>query len=171
MLHITADSRYVLFVNGEQVGRGPVRSWPKEQFYDSYDIGGQLRPGVRNTIAVLVLHFGVSNFYYLRGRGGLIAEIEADGRTLAATDAAWRTERLGGQRSNSPRMACQQGFGGSHRRARAGGRLGPSGVRRRRLGASPIDRTSRHGALDLARSARYSFFDGRKAVSRLDPVA
>lgn len=111
MLHITADSRYVLFVNGEQVGRGPVRSWPKEQFYDSYDIYGQLRPGVRNTIAVLVLHFGVSNFYYLRGRGGLIAEIEAGGRTLAATDTAWRTERLGGQRSNSPRMACQQGFG------------------------------------------------------------
>ncbi|SFB09165.1 Alpha-L-rhamnosidase N-terminal domain-containing protein [Cohnella sp. OV330] len=110
MLHITADSRYVLFVNGEQVGRGPVRSWPKEQFFDSYDIGGQLRPGSRNTIAVLVLHFGVSNFYYLRGRGGLIAEVEADGRTLAATDAGWRTARMGGQQSNSPRMACQQAF-------------------------------------------------------------
>lgn len=70
-----------------------------------------------------------------------------------------------------PSDGLPAGIRGSHRRARAGGRLGPSGVRRRRLGASPIDRTSRHGALDLARSARYSFFDGRKAVSRLDPVA
>ncbi|CAI6083622.1 family 78 glycoside hydrolase catalytic domain [Cohnella sp. JJ-181] len=110
MLHLTADSRYVLYVNGERVGRGPVRSWPKEQFYDSYDIGGYLRPGASNSIAVLVLHFGVSNFYYLRGRGGLIAEVEAGGRVLATTDGGWRTERLGGQRSNSPRMACQQAF-------------------------------------------------------------
>lgn len=110
MLHVTADSRYVLFVNGVQVGRGPARSWPKEQFYDSYDIAHLLRPGTSNTIAALVLHFGVSNFYYLRGRGGLIAEVEAGGHALAATDSEWRTERLGGQRANSPRMACQQAF-------------------------------------------------------------
>jgi len=109
-LHVTADSRYVLFVNGIRVGRGPVRSWPKEQFYDTYDIAHLLRPGTSNTFAALVLHFGVSNFYYLRGRGGLIAEVEAGGTTLAATDGEWRTERLGGQRANSPRMACQQAF-------------------------------------------------------------
>lgn len=109
-LHITADSRYVLYVNGQFVGRGPVRSWPKEQFYDTYDIGHLLVPGARNTVAALVLHFGVANFYYLRGRGGLIAEIEAGGKTLGGTGSDWRTARLGGQQSNSPRMSCQQAF-------------------------------------------------------------
>lgn len=109
-LHISADSRYVLYVNGERVGRGPVRSWPKEQFYDTYEVGSLLRAGAPNTVAVLALHFGVSNFYYLRGKGGLIAELEAGGRPLLATDASWRTRKLAGQASESPRMSCQQGF-------------------------------------------------------------
>jgi len=108
---ISADSRYNLYVNGQWVGRGPNRSWPKEQSYDPCEIGHLLRPGQVNTIAVLVLHFGVSNFYYLRGRGGLIAELHSDNGLLLATDAAWKTAPLAGQKANSPRMACQQGFG------------------------------------------------------------
>jgi hypothetical protein len=109
-LRISADSRYVAYVNGARVGRGPVRSWPAEQFYDVHSIGHLLKPGARNTIAVLVLHFGVTNFYYLRGKGGLLAEVTANGGTLAATDGSWRTEKLAGQDPSSPRMACQQGF-------------------------------------------------------------
>lgn len=68
-LSITADSRYVLYVNGQLVGRGPVRSWPFEQAYDTYDLRHLLRPG-RNCLAVLVTHFGASTFSYVRGRGG-----------------------------------------------------------------------------------------------------
>ncbi|MCQ6557729.1 family 78 glycoside hydrolase catalytic domain [Paenibacillus mendelii] len=114
-LRISADSRYVLYVNGTQVGRGPVRSWPAEQFYDTYEIGHLLRPGRKNAIAVLVIHFGVSNFYYLRGRGGLIAELTIDDKgtgrkLLTATDATWKTMKSDGQFTGSPRMSCQQGF-------------------------------------------------------------
>ncbi|MFC5531434.1 family 78 glycoside hydrolase catalytic domain [Cohnella yongneupensis] len=109
-LHITADSRYALYVNGTRVGRGPVRSWPSEQFYDTHKIGHLLLPGRLNTIAVLVLHFGLGNFYYVRGRGGLAAEAESGGTCLAATDGSWRTAKLAAQRSNSPRMSCQQAF-------------------------------------------------------------
>jgi len=109
-LRIGADSRYVAYVNGVRVGRGPVRSWPAEQFYDTHRIGHLLKPGAPNTIAVLVLHFGVTNFYYLRGLGGLIAEVTANGATLAATDASWRTEKHAAQQPSAPRMSCQQGF-------------------------------------------------------------
>src|ERR1035437_10269045 len=63
---LTADSRYVLYINGIQAGRGPVRSWPFEQSFDCYEIGHLLKPGKVNTIAVLVLHYGVSTFYYIR---------------------------------------------------------------------------------------------------------
>lgn len=120
VLHIAADSRYVLYINGRQVGRGPVRSWKEEQFYDSYEVGHLLRPGKRNVIAVHVLHFGVSNFYYIRGRGGLLVQLEADrsGDTaagddilmLASTDETWTTSRMLAQDPRSPRMSCQQGF-------------------------------------------------------------
>ena len=42
-LRITADSRYVLYVNGQEVGRGPVRSQPRKLHYDSYDVAALLR--------------------------------------------------------------------------------------------------------------------------------
>ncbi|OXM16565.1 family 78 glycoside hydrolase catalytic domain [Paenibacillus herberti] len=111
VLHISADSRYVLYVNGTQAGRGPVRSWPEEQSYDSYDVAHLLLPGRRNTIAVLVLHFGMSNFYYLLGQGALITELEGPSGVLLATDDSWGTSRLPGQQSSAPRMSCQQAFG------------------------------------------------------------
>ncbi|WP_186325129.1 alpha-L-rhamnosidase N-terminal domain-containing protein, partial [Bacillus pumilus] len=87
-----------------------TRSWPKEQMYDTYSIGHLLRPGADNTIAVLVLHFGLANFYYLAGRGGLIAQVEYGDKVIAATDRTWRTSKLAAQDSTSPRMSCQQGF-------------------------------------------------------------
>lgn len=111
---ITADSRYVLFVNGKQVGRGPVRSWPFELAYDEYDIGHLLKPDQTNTVAVLALHFGVSTFYYLRGRGGLLAEVTAgtdSGRELLlATGSGWSTAVHEGHDTRSPRMSCQHAF-------------------------------------------------------------
>ncbi|MGF7047897.1 hypothetical protein J2T13_002403 [Paenibacillus sp. DS2015] len=110
-LRITADSRYVLFVNGTQLGRGPVRSWPSELSYDTYDVGHLLKAGQKNTISALVLHFGVSTFYYVRGRGGLLIDLAyEDGTVAVSTDATWKTSRHLGQDPHAPRMSCQQAF-------------------------------------------------------------
>jgi hypothetical protein len=40
-----ADSRYVLWVNGHEVGRGPARSQPYRLRYDSYDLAPYLSAG------------------------------------------------------------------------------------------------------------------------------
>lgn len=110
-LRITADSRYVLYVNGTRLGRGPVRSWPFEQAYDTYEVGHLLIPGKPNTIAVMVMHFGVSTFYYLRGRGGLLTELnDAKGNVIAATDASWLNSLHKGHHPRAPRASCQHGF-------------------------------------------------------------
>jgi hypothetical protein len=37
-LRRSADSRYVFWVNGAEVGRGPIRSQPRRLRYDEYDI-------------------------------------------------------------------------------------------------------------------------------------
>lgn len=113
-LKITADSRYVLFVNGALAGRGPVRSWPFELSYDEYDIGHLLKPGADNAIAVMVMHYGIPTFQYVRGRGGLLAQIERIGGTdrsiLLATDSTWSTSVHAGYDSRSSRISCQLPF-------------------------------------------------------------
>ncbi len=62
-LRLTADSRYVLYVNGEEVGRGPVRSQPRKLHYDTYDVASLLREG-SNQVVVLVTYFGSANSFW-----------------------------------------------------------------------------------------------------------
>ncbi|WP_200961714.1 family 78 glycoside hydrolase catalytic domain [Paenibacillus sp. Soil724D2] len=111
---ITADSRFALYINGELLGRGPARSWPSEQIYDVYEIGRLLKPGKSNTVAVLVQHFGLSTFYYLRGRGGLLAQLELLSQEqtvmVLGSDVSWLTSRHLGQDPRAPRMSTQNAF-------------------------------------------------------------
>src|SRR3954470_19935194 len=60
---VTADSRYILWVNGREVGRGPARSQPLRQRYDSYDLAPYLVAGA-NAIAVLVTYYGRATSFW-----------------------------------------------------------------------------------------------------------
>jgi len=113
-LYISADSRYVLFLNGERIGQGPTRSWPSEQSYDVYDITSRVRPG-DNVVAVMVHYYGISTFQYIAGRGGLLCQVEAvdeaGNRTLLAkSDETWRTIPHPAYERKTPRICCQLGF-------------------------------------------------------------
>lgn len=54
VIHVSADSRYLLYVNGRLVGRGPARGDIHHHFYDTYALAPHLRVG-RNVIAAVVL--------------------------------------------------------------------------------------------------------------------
>ena len=53
-LDLSADSRYVLYLNGLCVGRGPAKGDVNHHFYDSYELSSFLKVG-ENVVAVLVL--------------------------------------------------------------------------------------------------------------------
>ncbi len=61
---ITADSRYVLYVNGQEVFRGPVRSQPRRMHYDLLDLAPYLKAG-ENVIAVYVKYYGTAKSYWI----------------------------------------------------------------------------------------------------------
>ncbi|MCU1550641.1 MAG: hypothetical protein JWR36_1201 [Glaciihabitans sp.] len=96
---LTADSRYVLFVNGAEVGRGPIRSQPRRLRYDEYDIAPFLAQG-RNTISVLVTYYGHANAFWqpAPASGGLgtdaLLVFEAKlGSELLVSDTSWKVHR------------------------------------------------------------------------------
>jgi len=67
-IFITADTRYLLFINGRRVGRGAPQSKPFYHYYDEYPVGEFLQAGA-NCIAVICCHLGT----LLDTRGGLLA--------------------------------------------------------------------------------------------------
>jgi alpha-L-rhamnosidase len=112
-LHITADSRYVVWVNGQRLGQGPIRSWHFAYHYDTYDISDLLYVG-ENVISVLVTHYGVGTFQYIPAPTGLLVQADitnADGDTQSVgTDYSWKVNEHPSYDRRTPRIACQQGW-------------------------------------------------------------
>jgi hypothetical protein len=108
-LRITADSRYEVYLNGTFLGHGPVRAWPHLWSVDDYDLTHLIRAG-RNTVAVVVQHFGLSTFQYLHAEPGLLAQVEVSGREPIATGASWRCHDHPGYAWPVPRISCQQAW-------------------------------------------------------------
>jgi alpha-L-rhamnosidase len=94
---LTADSRYVLWVNGREVGRGPARSQPFRQRYDSYDLGPYLVAGT-NVVAVLVTYYGHATSFWQPAAAGastdavLVFEATIGGEEIVS-DGTWRVQR------------------------------------------------------------------------------
>ncbi len=104
IIHISADCRYILYINGARVGYGPARSYQFNYQYDTYDISRWLTVG-ENIIAVQVVHWGIGTFHHLSARGGLLVETDFD-RTLG-TNRRWRVNRNHAYRQNVPRISIQ----------------------------------------------------------------
>lgn len=56
-IHVSADSRYRLWLNGRAIGFGPAKGSLARYHFETYEIAGLLRPG-RNVLAAEVRHFG-----------------------------------------------------------------------------------------------------------------
>lgn len=108
-LRISAYSDYIVYINGQRVGRGPEWNDPEYQTYDVYDVGRFLVSG-RNVIGVVAHNYGIGTHWSRRNRGGLIAQLDFDGSESIGTDATWKIERGDAWLNNSPRIFWSAGF-------------------------------------------------------------
>ena len=97
---ITADSRYALFVNGQGVFRGPIRSQPRRLYYDLFDLAPYLQPG-ENVLAVYVKYYGTPKSYWMPatpnltlGKSGiLVFEADLGAAGWLVSDASWKARK------------------------------------------------------------------------------
>lgn len=97
-LRVSADSRYVLYVNGVEAGRGPVRSQPRRLHYDSYDVAPLLHAGP-NRIVVLGTYYGMPNSFWQPapgtgnfGKTGVVVLEMLLGTSWFVTGPAWEVQ-------------------------------------------------------------------------------
>ena len=87
-LSIFADARYILWVNGKYVDRGPCRFQPNGPEYDVLEIAPHLKAG-KNVLAVLVVG-NLSGGKIMRHVPGLTALLDCDAQEVLQTDTSWR---------------------------------------------------------------------------------
>ncbi len=95
MAEIAVDSKYWLYLNGKLVVRdGGLKRGPSRNgtYYDEVDVREHLTSG-KNTLAILVWHFGKSGFSHLSSNlGGLRCAIALPEEVLYS-DASWKVKR------------------------------------------------------------------------------
>jgi len=75
IIHITADSRYRLLINGIMVANGPCRTTNMKKYIDEVDIAQYLKRGT-NTVEVLVAHYDnelLDSLEYIGGPASIVA--------------------------------------------------------------------------------------------------
>ena len=71
LLHISADSEYMLWINGDFVATGQYSDYPQNKKYDSISVGKFLKPG-KNKIAITAYFQGEGSLKYAPGTPCLI---------------------------------------------------------------------------------------------------
>ncbi len=96
---ITADSRYLLFVNGSEVFRGPIRSQPRRTYYDLFDLAPYLKTG-ENVLAVYVKYYGSPKSFWMPapptmalGKTGVMVFEAQIGPIWLVSDGSWKTHK------------------------------------------------------------------------------
>jgi hypothetical protein len=112
-LQLFADARYLLWVNGQFIGRGPAFFHPHRLPYDTYELHALLRDG-RNVLAVLVHSYGISlHNYTATGRPGLTARLALEdtggAQSIIYSDDSWKSSGQSGWIEDTPRRCWALG--------------------------------------------------------------
>ena len=91
-IHLFADTKYVLWINGREILRGPCRFDPVSPSFDSKEIGPFLNKG-KNVVVVMVMSHG-SNGKMMDHEPGLTAGLEIEDKSNLKswrwTDISWK---------------------------------------------------------------------------------
>ena len=98
-VRVSADNRFVLYVNGQRVGDGPARGDLDHWRYERFDLAPLLRAG-KNLITVTVWNWGIlAPAAQISDRTAFLLESEAAGADGIGTPDGWQVEIENGHRA------------------------------------------------------------------------
>jgi hypothetical protein len=107
--HVTADERYILYLDGQCIGRGPERGSERVWFYETYEVS--LVSG-SHTLVALVWQLGeIAPGAQIGLDGGFLLEADAPYRDLLSTRSAdWEAKAVNGIHFSMPENAKHLAF-------------------------------------------------------------
>jgi hypothetical protein len=98
-VRVSADNRFILYVNGHRVGDGPARGDLAHWRYERFDLAPRLKPG-QNLITATVWNFGVyAPVAQMTDRTAFLLESEAVGDSSISTPKGWLVEEEPGHQA------------------------------------------------------------------------
>jgi len=102
IVHVSADNRFLLHVNGNRVGEGPARGDLSHWRYETFDLAAFLRQG-DNVIAATVWQFGeYAPIAQISDRLAFLLEGDTKSESIANSDPSWQVEQELGHAPKRP---------------------------------------------------------------------
>lgn len=96
-VHVSADNRFVLHVNGRYAGEGPARGDLFHWRFETIDLAPLLQPG-RNILAAVVWNFGeLAPVAQMSNRTGFLMQSDRQEDSAVNTGAEWRVRQEPGR--------------------------------------------------------------------------
>lgn len=112
-LEITAFTRYIAYLNGTEIGRGPARSGSDLLFLDNYDLSSSVQPG-QNHLAIEVWHHGLSTYQSIANQPRLYFRVSSlvdeQVRILTESNTEVKCSKNLGHHSFAPKRNVNLGF-------------------------------------------------------------
>jgi hypothetical protein len=104
MVRVSADNRFILYVNGSRVGAGPARGDPAHWRCETYDLAPFLRAG-HNHLGAMVWNWGgLAPMAQMTVQTGFLLEAENAQQSFLDSGPGWRVEIDPGFAAASPFM-------------------------------------------------------------------
>ena len=97
IVHVSADNRFVLYLNGQRVGDGPARGDLAHWRYETFDLAPMLKSGA-NTLAATVWNYGIYGpVAQISERTAFLVEGNSANESGVNTNSSWMVEKEMGQ--------------------------------------------------------------------------
>ncbi len=109
-LKISADTEYVVWLNGQFVARGQYHTFPHLPVYDTVELSSFAQAGV-NRLAITVYYQGEQSYQYAKGEAGLWFTLHQNDQPIVQSDGSVYSSPSLTYQAEAHRVTPQYGFG------------------------------------------------------------